>query len=208
MTNGVTNLGVAVHCGSPIQNHKHGSLKVQSQLMPIRAVKYEVSKSNILDSIETVINGLSSLIPDANKTAQSTTATNDSSYIVNDETWDDFLISLIEQLLETLQDLVRDEREDATATSEVTNTLITNAPVISVNSEQMGVAISKKPQHSLELQLYSLIEFMQDVNDNLQEAGDDRVSELMGYLEQEYEEQRYQDRRNNIMRVLSQFLEE
>jgi hypothetical protein len=73
--------------------------------------------------------------------------------------------------------------------------------------ENQGINTDPKEQH-FESQLYALIEFMNGVNDNLEEISNDRLSGLIGYLEQEYEEKKYQNRRNNMVSSLMLFLEE
>jgi hypothetical protein len=218
MINGVVHTGVSAHyCGS-VQHQASSDLRVRSQSpstifqhgMPARSDKNDASENAMLASIETVINDLSHLISLDNKTVQNASASNNTGDLAYNDELDSLLISLIEQLLATLQNLVRDDREEenTVATSEAGNTLATGAPSLLIDTRYEDIVTPEDPEHPLEVQLYLLIEFMHKVNDNLQDTGDDRISELIGHLEQEYKEQRYRNRRNNMMTVLIQFLDE
>jgi hypothetical protein len=141
----------------------------------------------------------------------------------DNEGLDDFIISLIEQLLETLEGLMggnesnndnntpTSENNSSTSTTPTTptdpltildDTVDNNSADGIINLNGMTLA-----QQKLAAQLYELIEFMTGVGDNLEETGNDRISNLIGYLDQQLEEQWYRTRRDEMVLSLIQFLE-
>jgi hypothetical protein len=136
----------------------------------------------------------------------------------DNEGMDDFIISLIEQLLETLEGLMGSVESNNTSTPDNSSSATPATPTDPLtilndaanNSSANGMANlngMRDSQQKLAAQLYELIEFMGDVGDNLEETGNDRISNLIGYLDQQREEQWYRNRRDEMILSLIQFLE-
>lgn len=132
------------------------------------------------------------------------------------EGFDDFIISLIEQLLETLEGLMGGgDNNDPTLGN------IPSTPVIPVDSSiTLDDSIATEnageipnfddmtlAEQKLVMQLYELIEFMNNVGDNLEETSSTRISNLIGYLDQQLDEQWHRNRSDNMILSLIQFLE-
>ena len=62
-------------------------------------------------------------------------------------------------------------------------------------------------EQKLVMQLYELIELSRNVGDNLEETGNTKLSNLIGFLEQQLDEKWHQTRHDNMVLSLIQFLE-
>ena len=222
MTQGVTNQRALGHYCSCI--HPSTDNKTQQPLSTAPFNK-SVSLAASLDVVKKVINNLSAYQSEKKTTTPAPTSSivdstaNNSIISPDKEALDGFIISLIEQLLATLERLLGDgsQQGNTKANNHSATNLHSNNEAISANLSspstnnfyggKVTLKSEEKEQH-FEAQLYALIEFMNGVNDNLEEISNDRVSGLIGYLEQEYEEKKYQNRRDNMVASLMLFLEE
>jgi hypothetical protein len=195
-------------------------------------------ESDIISTIKTIVNELSNTLSFARvssnsgsqaenvtqNTATNNTTGNDSTDQANNESLDDFIISLIEQLLATLEGLMGagdNSNSENNPPASGNNPSTPTTPVISIDpstildnsvANESGGEVSNydemtQAEQKLVAQLYELIAFMTDVGDNLEETGNSRISSLIGYLEQQLDEEWHRTRHDNMLYALIQFLE-
>ncbi len=190
-------------------------------------------ESDIISTIKTIVNELSNTLSFARASSDSDSQTenmtqntgasttgNDSTDQANNEGLDDFIISLIEQLLATLESLMGGASENnppasgdnpSTSTTPVIpidpSTILDNSVANESDGEVSNYDEMTQAEQKLAAQLYELIAFMTDVGDNLEETSNARISSLIGYLDQQLDEEWHRSRHDNMLYALIQFLE-